>query len=182
MSRDLDRRSAALLVICAVGLGAWLRIRGLAYMPLYGDEYHGIRAARFDFAVVFRNFDSYGTHIMLPLLQRITVLLLEPSILNGGRPGVGRVRERELRVDEGLVGRDEHRDDTLASALGALGGEVQAVDLGRRPDHGEAADVLREQATDRVDLVVVELDAEQVAELIDGHARAHAELVVAQLL
>ena len=88
MPRALDRRSAALLLIVALVLGTWWRVRGLADMPFYGDEYHGLRAARFDFAVVFRNFDMYGTHIMLPLLQRVTALLFEPSIITFRLPAL----------------------------------------------------------------------------------------------
>lgn len=88
MSRALDRYGAALLLLCAIALGAWMRIEGITTMPLYGDEYHGVRVARFDFAVLFQSFDAYGTHVVLPVLQRLMVLLLDPSIITFRLPAL----------------------------------------------------------------------------------------------
>ena len=52
----------------------------------------------------------------------------------------------------------------------------------RRPGTGSRPSSLVEQAADRVDVVVLEVEAEQVAELVDGQPRAHAVAPVAEVL
>ena len=78
--------------------------------------------------------------------------------------------EGRLGVDERLVAFDEDRGDALAPALGALRLEDQ-------PRHGHAlprlrqpAELLREQPARRVDVLVLEVEAEQLAELVDRAA------------
>ncbi len=51
----------------------------------------------------------------------------------------------------------------------------------RRPGERKPADRLGEQAADRVDIVILELDAEQVAEFVDGHPRRDPEPAVAEV-
>src|SRR5215204_1584539 len=89
--------------------------------------------------------------------------------------------ERGLRVDEGLVGLDEDRRDALPSALGALSLEHEARDA--RPLSGlrQPAELLREQAARRIDVFVIEVESEQLAELVDRQPRVHAEPPVAEV-
>jgi len=81
MSRPADRPLRTLLLLGAIGLGAWLRLRGLGEVPLYGDEHHGLRLAAEPISDIVREFDGYGTHVMLPLLQRMAMRLLDSTIV-----------------------------------------------------------------------------------------------------
>ncbi len=61
-------------VLCgAIGLGAWLRLRGLAELPLHGDEYHTLLAADGSYGSILTTFDAVGSHVALPLLQKISL-------------------------------------------------------------------------------------------------------------
>jgi hypothetical protein len=77
-----------LVLVAAVCLGIWWRVDGLASMPLYGDEYHGARIAKREFANIFRTYDLYGTHVPLPLLQHLFAVTFEPGILSFRLPAV----------------------------------------------------------------------------------------------
>ena len=80
-------RWAVLAVFLA--LGTWLRLRGLSALPLHGDEYHtltvvedrqrvDLAAARY--ATILTTFDEVGSHVALPLLQRVSLDVLGASI------------------------------------------------------------------------------------------------------
>src|SRR5690606_28498353 len=68
-----------------------------------------------------------------------------------------------------LLGATHHeRRELLASTLDPLGLEVQPVDHRARARERDLAERLREQTTRGVDVVVVELELEQVAQLVEG--------------
>ena len=80
-ARDLSPRLLWVLWALALAAGLWFRIEGLSSSPLFGDEYHSARLASLPFAEILRTYDSFGTHIPLPLLQRLCTQLLGPSLL-----------------------------------------------------------------------------------------------------
>ena len=75
--------------------------------------------------------------------------------------------ERGCRLDE------NGRKAASSSARGAPGHEDAPV-LGGRAGKGDAAELLAEETADRVDVLVFEVDAEQVAHLVEAQARADA--------
>jgi hypothetical protein len=71
----------------ALVLGTWLRVRGLADLPLHGDEYHTllrgpehVDLARASYAQILGEFDTVGSHVPLPLLQRLSLDLYGPGV------------------------------------------------------------------------------------------------------
>src|SRR5690349_22265660 len=89
--------------------------------------------------------------------------------------------ERGLRVDEGLVALDEDRRDALAPALGALGLEDEPRDRHALAGQRKVPELLREQAAGAVDVLVLEVEAEELAELVDRQTGVHAVASFAQL-
>jgi hypothetical protein len=71
----------ALILAAALGLGAWLRLRGLADLPLHGDEYHTLTLADASYGRILTTFDGVGSHVPLPLLQRIALDLFGPGVI-----------------------------------------------------------------------------------------------------
>ncbi len=65
----------------ALGLGAWLRLRGLEALPLHGDEHHTLLAVDRGYGEILTTFDVAGSHVALPLLQRLSLDLLGPGIV-----------------------------------------------------------------------------------------------------
>jgi len=57
----------------ALGFGSWLRLRGLSGLPLHGDEYHTLLAADSSYGSILTTFDRVGSHVALPLLQRLSL-------------------------------------------------------------------------------------------------------------
>ena len=79
---------SGVLVVAAVAYGVWVRVRGLGLMPLYGDEYHGARVTSLTWREILVTYDSYGTHVPLPLLQRLASWLTEPGVMAFRMPAV----------------------------------------------------------------------------------------------
>jgi hypothetical protein len=75
------RPALVLPLAAALAGGAWLRLRGVAAMPLYGDEKHSLDLVGLPARELFRTYDLFGTHVPLPLLQRLCGLLSEPGVL-----------------------------------------------------------------------------------------------------
>lgn len=69
------------LLTAALGIGAWLRLRGLDMLPLHGDEHHTLFAADRGYAEILTTFDLVGSHVPLPLLQRLSLDLFGPGIV-----------------------------------------------------------------------------------------------------
>lgn len=76
------------IVLAAVALGLWWRVRALGIMPLYGDEYHGARVTSYPWRQILVTYDLYGTHVPLPLLQRLCSWLSNPGVLAFRMPAV----------------------------------------------------------------------------------------------
>lgn len=61
------------VLAAALVLGAWLRLRGLDGLPLHGDEHHTLLAADRGYGEILTTFDLVGSHVPLPLLQRLSM-------------------------------------------------------------------------------------------------------------
>ncbi|NOT32382.1 MAG: hypothetical protein HOP15_18205 [Planctomycetes bacterium] len=61
------------VLAAALVLGAWLRLRGLTGLPLHGDEHHTVLAADRGYGEILTTFDGVGSHVPLPLLQRLSL-------------------------------------------------------------------------------------------------------------
>jgi hypothetical protein len=81
MARDLRSWLRWGLVVLACVLGVLLRLRGLASQPLFGDEYHTILAADEGYGTILTTFDGVGSHVALPLLQRLSLDLFGEGVL-----------------------------------------------------------------------------------------------------
>src|SRR5690242_4964573 len=68
----------------------------------------------------------------------------------------------------GGYGADQHRLDAVAAPGGLLGLEAQPVRLDRRAGDRDLAEVLGHQAEDRVDVLLLDVDAEELVEVVDG--------------
>jgi len=89
LARDPGAGRLPLAVVAlAVGLGAWLRLRGVATAPFFGDEYHSLPTAELPPAEILGTFDEYGSHVPLPLLQHAAFELLGPSPLAARLPAL----------------------------------------------------------------------------------------------
>lgn len=69
------------LVGLAIAVGIHQRTRGIGELPLYGDEYHTLLAADEDYGTILTSFDSVGSHVPLPLLQRLSLDLFGDGVL-----------------------------------------------------------------------------------------------------
>src|SRR3954453_21227735 len=95
-------------------------------------------------------FSTTGWNLVLELLLRQRAV----TLVDHGVPRLGL-----------YDGRDQHRADPVATALDLLGLEQPPVDLDRRAGDRDLAEVLGHQATDGVDLVVLEGTAEDLVEV-----------------
>lgn len=86
--QELGAGAAAAIWIAAVLVGAWWRIEGVTSSLLYGDEYHASRVAHLEFGEILRTFDAVGTHVPLPLLQRLSELVLGQGLLASRLPAL----------------------------------------------------------------------------------------------
>ena len=82
MPADLRSWIRLAVLAGALGLGAWLRLQGLADLPLYGDEHHTVflkiegryvDLAEVSYGAILKTFDEVGSHVALPLLQRLSL-------------------------------------------------------------------------------------------------------------
>ncbi len=64
--------------ILALGLlgGAWLRVRGVGEAAPFGDEFHTLDLARQSVGTIVTTFDDVGSHVVLPLLQHVSLAIL----------------------------------------------------------------------------------------------------------
>lgn len=72
-----ERVALALLLL----LGAWLRVRHVGGAHLFGDELHSLPALGLPWRRVLAAFDMEGSGLALPLLQRLALELLGPSLV-----------------------------------------------------------------------------------------------------
>src|SRR5437867_4293277 len=83
-----ESRARWVLLAVALALGTYLRLRGLAELPLTGDEYHTLvwgdehlDLAVTSYASILTRFDAVGSHVALPLLQRLSMDLFGAGIV-----------------------------------------------------------------------------------------------------
>jgi hypothetical protein len=72
----------ALLLGLGLALGVHLRVRGIGDLPLFGDEYHTLLSADWGYGAILTSFDSVGSHVALPLLQRLSLDLFGPGVVS----------------------------------------------------------------------------------------------------
>ena len=76
----------------------------------------------------------------------------------------------------------QHGADLVAAAGGVLGGEAQAVRLDRGARDRDQPEVLGHQAADAVDVLLLDVEAEQLVEVVDRVARGDPGRAVVELL
>jgi len=62
-------------------LGLYLRVQGLSGLPLHGDEHHTLLAADGSFGAILTTYDTVGSHVPLPLLQKLALDVCGPGVL-----------------------------------------------------------------------------------------------------
>lgn len=70
------------VVAAFVALGLFVRVRGLGDLPLHGDEYHTLLAADGSLEEILTTFDTVGSHVALPLLQKLALDLFGPGVVS----------------------------------------------------------------------------------------------------
>jgi hypothetical protein len=70
----------ALLLVSGLGLGLALRVAGVGEGALFGDEYHTVVTSRAELGTILTTFDTVGSHVVLPLLQHVSVALFGESV------------------------------------------------------------------------------------------------------
>jgi len=77
-----DPRSALRWTVLGLflALGVYLRVRGLGELPLHGDEHHTLLAADGSYGAILTTYDTVGSHVPLPLLQKLALDLLGPGV------------------------------------------------------------------------------------------------------
>ena len=75
------------LALCLV-LGVYLRVRGLGDLPLHGDEHHTLLAADGSFGSILTTYDTVGSHVPLPLLQKLALDAFGPGVLSFRLPAL----------------------------------------------------------------------------------------------
>lgn len=81
MPAEPRSRFRLLFLGAALGFGAWLRLRGLEDLPLHGDEHHTLLGADTGYGTILTTFDVVGSHVSLPLLQRLSMDLCGAGIV-----------------------------------------------------------------------------------------------------
>jgi len=81
MPRDLDAWPRAILLVLGVALGIFLRVQGIADLPFFGDEYHTRDSVVESYGTILTTFDAVGSHVVLPLLQRISLDVFGDGVL-----------------------------------------------------------------------------------------------------
>lgn len=87
-----------LLLGLALALGVVLRVRGIAQRPFFGDEHHTllvhpvgsapIELGQASYGEILSTFDMTGSHVVLPLLQRLALDLVGPGPLSYRLPAL----------------------------------------------------------------------------------------------
>lgn len=121
--RQSDAIVFALLSGMAVVLGAFLRLRGLATQPLFGDEHHTLGELARSYGEVFASFGVWGSHASLPLLQKACIDVVGPGVvgfrLPAAVPGI-LVLLVVYPVARGFVGRTSALVATWAVAVSPM--------------------------------------------------------------
>jgi hypothetical protein len=76
------------LLAVALAAGVWLRIDGVRATPLFGDEHHSLFTKDRSYREILSSFDDRGSHLALPLLQRLAEDALGPGLASYRLPAV----------------------------------------------------------------------------------------------
>lgn len=82
MPRDSSAALRWSLLAVFLALGLWLRVRGVAELPLHGDEYHTLAAADGTVGAILTTFDTVGSHVPLPLVQKLALDVFGPGVVS----------------------------------------------------------------------------------------------------
>lgn len=70
------------LCLCAALLvGSYLRLKDVGALALFGDENHSLRQASESLGVLLTQFDTLGSHVVLPLVQHFSMQLFGSGLL-----------------------------------------------------------------------------------------------------
>ncbi len=117
------RRPERILLALGLALGCYWRIEGLSRALIYGDEHHTLPALAQNYGAIVREFDSFGSHVVLPFLQKACVEIFGPTIVSFRLPalvpGIAALPLCYL-VARGLVGTAPALLATLALAASPI--------------------------------------------------------------
>lgn len=68
------------LVLLAVLIGLYFCVAGRGDVHLFGDEFHSVWRLNASYGELFKNYDRYGSGIVLPLIQRFAVDVFGPGL------------------------------------------------------------------------------------------------------
>ena len=71
MPRDADSWVRAGLLLLGLTLGVLWRVDGVGRAALFGDEYHTLLSVEESYATIVGTFDTVGSHVVLPFLQKL---------------------------------------------------------------------------------------------------------------
>ena len=69
-----------LLLTLLIAFGTYLRLEGLGDAALFGDEHHSLTAATRPVGEILTSFDRFGSHVLTPLLQHLSLEVLGPEV------------------------------------------------------------------------------------------------------
>jgi len=69
----LEIRLGRLFLLLSLVIGFYLRLRGVGSEALFGDELHTVEQVGASLGTILTHFDSYGSHVVLPLLQHLSL-------------------------------------------------------------------------------------------------------------
>src|SRR5690606_29220783 len=112
--------------------------------------------------------------VMGSILAALAGLLIGRGLGDGDIAGAGVPAEDLVDLTERLGALDEDGRDTAAAAARRAAGEDQPLGFDHLAGLRHVAEVLRHEAADRVDVLVLDVDPEQFADLVGAEAGAHA--------
>ena len=76
----MEARVRWLILCAALLLGTYLRLQDLGELALFGDENHSLRQASEPLGVLLTQFDTLGSHVVLPLVQHFSMQVFGPGL------------------------------------------------------------------------------------------------------
>lgn len=82
MRRDIDAWIRALLLVLGLACGVYWRVEGISDAALFGDECHTLLSCEESIATILSTFDGVGSHVVLPLVQKLSLALFGDGIVS----------------------------------------------------------------------------------------------------
>ncbi len=82
------RRPEWILLVLGLAFGCYWRIEGLSGTLLYGDEHHTLPALSRGYGAIVREFDPFGSHVVLPLSQKACVEIFGHTVVSFRLPAL----------------------------------------------------------------------------------------------